>query len=433
MPLVGRVQTILKKKALHHTSIVAAGSLINGASLFALNVVLTRSLSQDLFGIFSLSVIALSTVAEMSDFGLNLGLLRFAPYYIATQQTDKLKQLIKTIWNWRVNLAGILTILGITLAYPVAKYIFGQTEVTPYIAYSFLGIGGVILIGFVATYLQSSQQFFRQASVQALKGILRLLTVVVLAFFSVKNLYAYLSAYIFVPWLLFAVNYGVLPERFRQVTIDKEIKDKLHAQLARFSLWLTVSSLLTIGVGKLEQVMISHYLGLAEVATYTVAWQLVQAMPVVYGSINSVLMPKVSGLASKTELVAFVRRISKWILFGTIGIAVLIFPSQYLITLLFGQKYSPAIPVYLVLAYSLLFNVISIPFSLAITAFNRTHIMALAGIFQLILFTGSNYLLIPRFGIQGAAIAFAISNCTQFFWNVGWATYLVKNKDFIIH
>jgi len=104
MQIVEWVKIIFKKRALHQTGYVAVGSLINGLSLFALNIALARALNHELFGIFSLSVLMLLTVAELSDFGLNLGLLRFAPYYLATNQLDKLKQLIKTIWRWRISL-----------------------------------------------------------------------------------------------------------------------------------------------------------------------------------------------------------------------------------------------------------------------------------------------------------------------------------------
>ena len=400
--------------------------------MLVLNIVLARALSREVFGIFSLSVLALSTAAELSDFGLNLGLLRFAPYYIATNQTEKLKQLIKTIWRWRVILTWVLTVGGIVLSYPLAKYMFGQAKVAPYLAYSFLGIGGVILLGFLATFLQAKQRFFYQASVQSLKGFLRLAIVVVLAIFGVENLFAYLSVYIFVPWILFIVNYGVFPEKFRTVEVDGEVKKNLHSQLAKFSFWLTISSLLGIIGGKIDQVIISHYLGLEYVAVFTVAWQFLQIFMVLNGSISSVLMPKISSLKNKAELVIFVKRVFKWVLVGTIGIAFLIYPSQYLINFIFGQKYVEAMPVYLILAYSMLLNILAIPLSMTITVFNKTHIMAVAAFFQTVIFIISNLVFIPRYGIMGAAYAYVVVQVATFMWNLIWSLYLIKKKDFNI-
>ena len=432
MQIQERIQSILKKRALHQTAFVTIGSLINGVSLLALNVVLARALSQELFGIFSLSVLALSTMAEISDFGLNAGLLRFAPYYIATNQIDKLKQLVKTIWRWRVTLTWVLTVGGIVFSYPLAKYLFGQPKISPYLAYSFLGVGGVVLLGFLATFLQSRQRFFYQASVQSLKGFLRLLIVVILALAGVKNLFAYLSVYIFVPWILFLANYGVFPEKFRKVEIDGEVKRNLNSQLAKFSFWLTISSLMAIAGGKIDQVMISHYLGLEQVAVFTVAWQLIQVFPILYGSISSVLIPKVSALGNKTDLVAFVKRVFKWVFVGTIGIALLIYPSQYLINFLFGPKYVAAMPIYLVLAYGFLLNILAIPFSMAVTIFNKTHIMAIGAFFQTAILIICNLIFIPRYGIMGVAYTYIISLVGNFVWNTVWALYLIKKKDFNI-
>lgn len=432
MKIIEWIKMIIKKRALHQTGFVAAGSLVNGLSLFALNIVLARALSHELFAIFSLAVVALSVVAEMSDFGLNAGLLRFAPYYISTNQTDKLKQLVKTIWRWRMSMTWALTVGGVILAYPVAKYVYGQVIVGPYLAYASLGVGGVILLGFLATFLQANQRFLYNASVQSLKGFLRLAAVLIFMAFGIRNVFVYLSVYIFIPWILFILNFKVLPENFRKVEIDKDVKQKLHSQLARFSFWLTITSLMAIFSSRVDQIMISHYLGLVDVAIFTVAWQLLQFFPVISSSITSVLVPKISGLKNKAELIAFVRRAFKWILVGTLAAAILVYPSQYLISFLFGHKYDAAMPLYVILSYGTLLNVLAIPFSLAIIVYNRTHITTVFAFAQLIVNVIGNFIFIPLYGVMGAAYIFAFSSVMLFVWTLLWAVYLLKKKDFSV-
>lgn len=432
MRIIEWIKRIIKKRALHQTGYVATGSLINGLSLFALNIVLARALNQELFGIFSISVLVLLTIAELSDFGLNLGLLRFAPYYLATDQLDKLKQLIKTIWRWRVSLTAVLTIGGLIFAYPLAKYLFNQIELAPYLAFASLGVGGVILLGFLATYLQAKQRFFYHASLQSLKGFLRLLLVVIFMVLGVKNLFVYLSAYIFVPWILFLANYRVFPEKFRSVEIPEDVKQKLHSQLAHFSFWLTISSLISIFASRIDQIMISRLLGLKEVAIFTVAWQLIQFFPVIYGSITSVLMPKISSLKTKSELAVFIKRTFKWVFVGTIGIAIFVYPSQYLINFLFGQKYVEAMPIYIILAYGYLLNVLAIPFSLVISVFNKTELATISSVLQLVINLVGNIVFIPLYGIMGAAYTFAFSVMILIIWNVVSALYLLKKVELVI-
>lgn len=427
-----RLKVILQKRALHQTVFVYAGSMINGLSLFALNIILAKVLDQELFGIFSLSILVLMTVAEISDFGLNAGLLRFAPYYLATNQTDKLKQLVKMIWRWRVVVVLILTMGGLVLAYPVSRYIFGQVKLTPYLTFTSLGIGGVILLGFLATYLQAKQRFFYQASLQSLKGFLRLLIVLILLVFGVRNLFVYLSVYISVPWILFLLNFKEFPKDFRQVEIDLEAKNKLNSQLAHFSFWLTISSLISIFASRVDQAMVSHLLGLSEVAVFTVAWQLIQFFPVIYNSVSSVLMPKISSLTNKNDLKIFIKRAFKWVLVVVLGMGMLIYPSQYLISFLFGTKYLASMPVYLILAYGYLLNILIVPFSLLVNVFNRTYWIAVSGVMQVAVILIGNAVFIPTYGIMGAAYTFALATAFIFIWNIALAVYLFKKVDLVI-
>jgi O-antigen/teichoic acid export membrane protein len=359
-------------------------------------------------------------------------LLRFAPYYIATNQPDKLKQLIKTIWRWRTALTLVLTIGGVVLAYPLSRFVFGQIKLAPYLIFASLGIGGVILLGFLATYLQAKQRFFYQASLQSLKGFLRLLIVVVLAWLGVKSLFVYLSVYVCIPWLLFLLNFKVLPENFRKTEVDIEVKKKLHAQLAQFSFWLTVSSFMSILVSRVDQVMVSRLLGLEEVAVFTVAWQLIQFFPVIYSSISSVLMPKISSLTDKESLKVFVKRSFKWVAVVVVGLGMLVYPSQYLIHFLFGVKYDASMPIYVILAYGYLLGVLVVPFSLVINVFNKTHWVTVSGVMQMVVTLVGNIIFIPLYGIMGAAYTFAVGAILTFIWNVALAVVLLKRAAFIV-
>lgn len=427
--LINRTKNILAKKFIQDVSLVYAGSFLNGISLFLINIILGRSLEKEWFAIFSLSILTISTVAEMSDFGLNGGLLRFAPFYIKSNQIDKLKQLIKTIWQWRVLLSAVLTLGGIILSWPIAKYIFNQPQISGYLAFSFLGVGGIILLGFISAYLQAKQDFFRNAIVQTLKGVARLIIIIILLAFGINNIYALLSVYILIPWILFIANYNALPKEFYKIAIEKNVKRELHSQLAKFSFWLTIWSLSAILASRIDQIMLSNMLGLKEVAIYAIAFQFVYLYALASQAITSVLMPKISGLATKDDLVSFSKRALKWILPAAILLSVIIYPSQYIITLIFDNKYADSIPVYLILSYSMVFGLFNIPLSLVITAFNRTKLIAFSGFIQLLINVFLNFILIPRFGVLGAGITFSFGIIVSFLYNLISSIYLIKKAD----
>lgn len=428
--MIERIKSILKKKALHQVSFVYIGSLINGVSLFCINIFLGRILTQDLFGIFSLSILVLSTVAEMSDFGLNGGLLRFAPYYMAQGEESKLKQLVKTIWRWRVWLSAILTFGGIAVSPLLAQCVFNRPEITNYLMFSFLGVGGVVLVGFTSTYLQASQKFLANSVVQSLKGLLRFVIVIALYFAGVRDVYSYLFVYIFIPWILFLFSYKYLPGGFRAAKVDDEVKQKMHSQLAKFSFWLTIWSLSAILASRVDQIMLSNLMGLKNVAIYAMAFQFVYVYSLALQSITAVLLPKINSLRTNEELLIFVKRIFKWIVPLVILLAGAIYFSQYVIDFIFGYKYVDSIPVYMFLSYSMLISFIAIPTSLIITTFNKTQFVAYSGFLQLIINVVLNLLFIPRFGVIGAAYTFALGAVIASLYSAACSVYLI-NKGHI--
>ncbi|HYE59968.1 MAG TPA: oligosaccharide flippase family protein [Candidatus Kapabacteria bacterium] len=433
MSLLATLRQTMKKRFLRDVAFTYVSFVTNGASLFLVSIILGRSFSKEWFAAFSLSILVLSTVAEMSDLGLNGGLQRFAPFYIANKQFDKLKQLIRIIWRWRVNLTALITSVGVLGSYLLATYIFGQTELTGYLAVSFVGVGGVVFLGFINTFLQASQRFFYNAILQTLKGVVRLLLIASLVLFGVENMYAYLGVYIAVPWVLFLISFHVLPAGFQHVSLDAESRHAVHAQLARFSTWLTVWSLFSIVATRVDQVLVSRFLGLEQVAIYAVAYQLMQFYPLVAWSITAVLSPKISGFSTKRELIPFLKRAIKWTAVAMAACALVVYPSQYLITLFFGHEYDASLPVYRILALSLVANMICIPFNLVITAYNRTDLMAFSGVIQLIVNTVCAFILIPRFGIMGAGYTFMIGIGASILYNMTCSYYLLKKKEITVH
>lgn len=423
-----RIFLILRKKSIQDVSLVYLGSLLNGVSIFLINIFLGRILEKSLFGIFSLSVMVLSTVAEMSDFGLNAGLLRFAPYYLMSREYEKLKQLVKTIWRWRISLSVVLTFGGVIMSPFLATYLFNNSAVYPYLVFSFLGIGGVILVGFTSAYLQASQNFLINSVVQSLKGLLRLLFVFFLYIIGVRDLFAYLFVYLAIPWILFIFTYKYLPKGFRLTQVEIEIKQKINSQLSKFSFWLTIWSFSAILSSRIDQVMVSHFLGLESVAVYGMAFQFVYIYTLAAQSITAVLIPKFSALKNNNEILFFLKKIVKYVSLAVFILGVLVFISQYVIGFIFGYKYIESTPIYIVLSYATLLGFFGIPASLIITTFNRTRLVAYSGFLQLVINFLLNFLLVPRFGVVGAAYTFGVGIICSLVYNLSCAIYLMKRR-----
>jgi len=370
-----------------------------------------------------------ATIAEMSDFGLNGGLARFAPYYIRTNEENKLKQLVKIIWNWRVWMSVGLTVAGILGAHSIAQYIFHQPILSPYLTFSFMGIGGVILLGFTSTYLRAKELFRFDTTIQSLKGLLRVLGIGALVLCGVKNLFVFLGVYITIPWILFLVSYKNLPANFRKVSLGSNEKKMLRNTLANFSFWLTIWSLSAIIAARIDLIMLSNLLSLEKVAIYTTAFQFVFIYSLALQSVTAVLTPKLSSILHKKELIVYVKRLFKYLLPLWAILCVVIYLSQYIFIPIFGHKYIDSVPVYVWLSMSMSLNFLGLPFSFIPQLFNKTKAIAASGIMQLILNVVLSLYFIPRYGVMGAAYTFTIGVIVSILFNFGVSLYLLKNKE----
>jgi O-antigen/teichoic acid export membrane protein len=128
----------------------------------------------------------------------------------------------------------------------------------------------------------------------------------------------------------------------------------------------------------------------------------------------------------------FAKRIMKWVVPLVLLLIFAIYISQFVIGFVFGHKYAESIPVYMFLSYSMLISFIAIPASLIITAFNKTQLVAYSGFLQLIINFVLNLVLIPRFGVMGAAYTFGAGLVISFLYNLVCSAYLLKKKQIVI-
>ncbi len=101
-----------------------------------------------------------------------------------------------------------------------------------------------------------------------------------------------------------------------------------------------------------------------------------------------------------------------------------IFLADHIILLLFGEAYSGAVPVLQVLTWSATLVILRGTFRQALNAAGKAHLDLRCAAFSTVVNISLNFLLIPRYGIIGAAHATVISEVVWVFMS---ASYLNKN------
>lgn len=181
-------------------------------------------------------------------------------------------------------------------------------------------------------------------------------------------------------------------------------------------LWVTYISFLVYT--QVDRLMIKQYLGVAEVGIYTIGVQLSTILAILLAPVQNSLFPKMMELYRRDY-----KEYYNFYLFSNTLITqfylVVTVISIFVVKLLFGyvyaQEYTPAIGVYSILAVSIFIKANGSLQTGHMTLKNITKKSFYKTLISLVINIVLNAILIPRYGIDGAAIATLITQFTALF------------------
>jgi O-antigen/teichoic acid export membrane protein len=181
-------------------------------------------------------------------------------------------------------------------------------------------------------------------------------------------------------------------------------------------LWVTYISFLVYT--QVDRLMIKQYLGVAEVGIYTIGVQLSAILAILLAPVQNSLFPKMMELYRRDY-----KEYYNFYLFSNTLITqfylVVTVISIFVVKLLFGyvyaQEYTPAIGVYSILAVSIFIKANGSLQTGHMTLKNITKKSFYKTLISLVINIVLNAILIPRYGIDGAAIATLITQFTALF------------------
>lgn len=181
-------------------------------------------------------------------------------------------------------------------------------------------------------------------------------------------------------------------------------------------LWVTYISFLVYT--QVDRLMIKYYMGETEVGIYTIGVQLSTILAILLGPIQNSLFPKMMELYRKDY-----KEYYNFYLFSN----TLITQFYFIVTLLsilvvkltfryvYAQEYTPAIGVYIILAISIFIKANASLQTGHMTLKNITKKSFYKTLISLVINIVLNALLIPKYGINGAAIATLVTQFTALF------------------
>ena len=182
--------------------------------------------------------------------------------------------------------------------------------------------------------------------------------------------------------------------------------------LFRFSMVSWMAALATTGLIWADTIMLGIFRSSAEVGVYSVATRLVTLATFVMPAINSSLSPRIADLYHRGQTAALSRAYAaatSWILRLSLPafVALVVFPRDLLA--IFGKGFQVGAAVTIILAAGKLIDAGTGPCGLMLNMSGRPLWNMVDNIAVLVLNILLNLALIPRFGIVGSAVAWAVS------------------------
>ncbi len=423
-------------EATHHLGHVArggvlglAGSGVAAVGAFALALVVTRGFDTDTAGSFFAVTTLFTLLATASGLGVDAGLARFLLRHEARDARHDVRRTLRLAIGPAVGVASLLALVGTLAAAPVAGWLGLGAEgdrllrvvvvALPFAVAADLCLAATRALGRIRTtvgvdrVLRTVVQLGTAGLVVALGGGPLLLAA------------GWAAAYV-----LSAAVAVVLMRRFlatRPAAATAAPDPALARTFWTFTWPRGVAGLAQASVQKADIVLVAILLSPAHAAVYTAATRFVAVGQMANQAIYQVLQPRFTAILiteDRTTLRTVFGVSTTWgmVLIWPLYLVVACSPVLYLS--LFGDAYADAtgaVVVVVVMALTMLVAIASGPVDTLLLMAGRSGLSMTNALVAVALDVGLVLVLVPRLGISGAAIAWAVAIVTRSglaFWQV---------------
>lgn len=212
---------------------------------------------------------------------------------------------------------------------------------------------------------------------------------------------------------------------------ETAIFEKLSTkQIIQFSSPMMVSSLMLFLLNWTDVFMLGFLTSTRDVGIYNLAYKLASLTMLVIISMNVVLSPKISELYQSNKLIELhktIKNVTRIVFLMTIPIVLFLIIFSEFILEMFGANFIEGKMALLIIAIGMLLNVLTGNVDQILNMTNNQKILKNITIFGFFVNVVLNSLLIPKYGINGAAIASLITNIV---FNAICLLYIKKKLGF---
>ncbi len=393
---------------------VLIGTIISMVLGFLSRIILVRFTTQNEYGIYSLALTIVTICTTVSALGLQEGTTRYIAYFRGKNETKNIQDIIFSSIIISILSSISVTILVFTIADYIATEIYNSPEITYILKIMLISIPFTVLINVIISIFRgfdkvTTRVYFSNV-LHPMLYIFLLGVTVYLKFSFVEMILVY-SISSFTTFLLLPIYF------FKKIPISLNWRE---IQINHNTRVLLINSIPLLGISILlmimswtDTLMIGYFKTVEMVASYSAVYPLAALLSTGITSMGFLYVPIVSQLYGKnqiTELRKINENSTKWNFIITLPIFFLmfIFPD-FVLNIFYGFRYIEASKVLQILSLGFIMNSLFGFNYYTLLSAGKSRLLINCSLISAIMNIFLNLILIPKYGMIGAAVASAAS------------------------
>jgi len=418
---------VVVKDILKGSAVIFIFKVFGAFSLFLTNILISRYYGLNTLGVFTLIFMMMMIGTTVSRMGLDIFVVRVIPSLDGKNREISL--FLRDIFIIIIIGSIIVSLLLYIFSDIINSALFKSIDATNYIMgliviilpFSFFNVMPEIFRGFHDIKIYS---FFRNLSQNLLMVIL--LGLAILSGLKYSPVYMLYIAITLITIVMAVVLYKFLKERDIDIRVMGRYQDKIL--IHSYPMFLTSSVMFLMS--SVDIFMIGHYLDEYQVGIYTICINLSMIITFIPMAIGGFISPKVAQAHTQNNAPKIKEIFSnsmKLITVVTIPIFLLLYSYPELFLGIFGESAVVATTTLFIVSLGFLSEAMTGPVGFILNMTDNQHLFMKILIVALIINIVLNAILIPIYGINGAAVAILSS---MLFWTI--SSFVVLKRKGVI-
>lgn len=384
---------------------------------YVYRIIIARQFGPEEYGLFSLAVMILGWFVAVFSFGLVDGIIRYVSLYRGKKEINKIHYIIKITTTFLLFSGISSCILLFILSEYISLNLFHNPDLIVYLKWFSISIPFFI---FASTFLSILQAFEKINWYSFIRNVLdisvKLIAILIFISLGFKTnaiIFSYILGILSMLLFSYYLVKVKLSEVFMKYTLEKKLKKRIVKDLFSYSWPLMFLSVVAFIFSWVDSFAIGYFKNVTDVGIYNAAVPLASLLIIVPSLFIQLFFPMITKEFSRNKISLIKdisKQVAKWIFLLNLPLLIImiLFPGA-IINLFFGPEYLSAAWALRFLSIGTFFYSIFIISANLLSMAGRSKTVLfnilVSSIINLIL----NILLVPKYGISGAAFSTMIT------------------------